>query len=283
MADVRHEYCETNGIKLHYVTAGDGPLVVLLHGFPEFWYSWRHQIPELAKKFKVVAVDLRGYGDSDKPPNINDYRTEEAAKDIAGLIRSLKYNKAHIVGHDFGGAVAWTLAKQMPEIVDRLAVLNCPHPALFQAALKSNFQQLARSWYIFLFQLPYLPEQIFRLMPDAMIKKTLRGSALKKETFSDADLKRYREEIEKPGSLTAALNYYRAALRAKKESGQKLISAPTLLIWGEKDKALGKELTYGMEPLFSGPFKITYLPECSHWVNEEQPAVVNRLLLDFLT
>ncbi|MBI2962679.1 MAG: alpha/beta hydrolase [Deltaproteobacteria bacterium] len=283
----KHEFIDANGIRFHYVAAGEGSLVVLLHGFPQFWYAWRHQIPALAARFRVVAPDLRGYGDTDKPPRVSDYRTGILAADVAALVRALGYEKAHLVGHDWGGAVAWTTALEQPQVVDRLAVLNCPHPLAFAKALRSNPRQLGRSWYVFFFQLPVLPELVFQLAPQRAVERMFRGMAVRKETFDDEDLRQFRQALEKPGALTAAINYYRATLRnfsamRELERHPKPIAAPTLLIWAEQDVALGKELTYGMEPLFSGPFRLRYVPDCSHWVNEEQPELVNRLLIDFL-
>jgi len=284
---VNHEFVEANGIRFHCVTAGDGPLALLLHGFPQFWYAWRHQIPALASRFKVVAPDLRGYNDTAKPPHVADYRTGVLAADVAGLVRAFGYEKAHLVGHDWGGGVAWTTAMQHPEVVAKLAVLNCPHPLPFVKALRSNLRQLGRSWYMFFFQIPAIPELVFRLFPDRIVEHTFRGLAIRKGTFTDEDLRRFREALEKPGALTAAINYCRATFRnfsamRELERTPQPIGSPTLLIWAENDVALGKELTYGMEPLFRGPFRPHYVPDCSHWVNEEQPELVNRLLLEFL-
>lgn len=280
--ELQHAFVQTNGIRMHYVTAGKGPLLILLHGFPQFWYSWRHQIPVLAEKFQVVAPDLRGYGDTDRPPHTADYRLSEVSKDIAGLIQALGHTKARIVGHDWGGATAWRLAMDQPQLVERLAILNSPHPRLFQKALRSNFTQMKKSWYIFFFQLPAFPELLFKMDPRGNLKKILRG--MKRDTFSDKDLETYLQAIQKPGAFKAALNYYRAAFRSSlSERKMEKIAAPTLIIWGEEDKALGKELTEGMEPLFSAPFRIAYIPNCSHWVQEEEPETVNRLLLEFLS
>ena len=283
----KHERVEANGIDFHCVTAGEGPLVLLLHGFPQFWYAWRHQIPALAERFKVVAPDLRGYGDTAKPPRVADYRTEVLAADVAGLVKAFGQQKAHVVGHDWGGAVAWMTAIQQSQVVDKLAVLNCPHPLVFGKALRSNLRQLSRSWYMFFFQLPAIPELVFQLAPDQVVERMFRRMAIRKDTFSDEDLREFRAALEKPGALTAAINYYRATFRnisslRQLEREAPKIAAPTLLIWAENDVALGKELTYGMEPLFSGPLRIEYVPQCSHWVNEEQPELVNRLLLEFL-
>lgn len=283
---LKHEVVQIKGLNIHYVTAGEGPLVILLHGFPQCWYTWRHQILALSEHFKVVAPDLRGYGDSDKPPNISDYSMPHLTADVVGLIQVLGNKKAHIVGHDWGGAIAWQVALEYPDVVDHLVVLNAPHPAKFLKALRSNFSQLRRSWYIFFFQLPLLPEWIFKRNPQKVLTRMFKTASTSKESFTNEDINHYVAAIQKPGALTAALNYYRAVFRKrgqKSHPAARTIKAPTLLIWGENDVALGKELTYEMEPLFEGTFRIEYIKNCSHWVNEEQPELVNQLLLNFLT
>jgi epoxide hydrolase 4 len=281
----RHEFVSANGIRFHVVTAGEGPLVVLLHGFPQFWYAWRHQIPALATRFRVAVPDLRGYGQTDKPPRVADYAIATLSRDIAELVNALGEKKAHVVAHDWGGGVAWDLVGRYPEVVDRLAVLNCPHPVLFGKALRSNFRQLRRSWYMFFFQIPWLPEAIVRLSPRRASENFFRGMAIRKDTFTDEDLDRFAEAMAIPGAMTGALNYYRAMFRnvgelRRQEANLAKIASPTLLIWAENDIALGKELTLGMESLFTSSFRIHYVPNCSHWVNEEQPELVNRLLLE---
>jgi pimeloyl-ACP methyl ester carboxylesterase len=281
----RHESIAANGIRLHYVTAGEGPLVLLLHGFPQFWYAWRRQIPALATRFRVVAPDMRGYGDSDKPAKISDYRIDTLAADVAGLVRALGETKARVVGHDWGGGVAWATALGHPDVVEKLAVLNCPHPKPFAKAIRSNPRQLLRSWYMFFFQIPRLPEWLALRNDAAMVGPMFRRSTARQETFSDEDLEQFRRAVQKPGAASGMVNYYRAAMRNRgvmDTLAERKISCPTLLIWAEDDVALRKELTYGMEPLFAGPFRVHYVPSCSHWVNEEEPELVNRLLLDFL-
>ena len=286
----RHEFVSANGIRFHVVTAGEGPLVVLLHGFPQFWYAWRHQIPALATRFRVAVPDLRGYGQTEKPPRVSDYKLDTLSQDVAELIHALGEKKAHIVAHDWGGAIAWDVAMRRPEVLDRLAVLNCPHPGVFGKVLRSSFSQLRKSWYMFFFQIPWLPEAIVRMNPRRASENFFRGMAFRKEAFSDEDLDRFAEAFMVPGALTASINYYRAMFRnigemraIEKEMDSKKIPAPTLLVWAENDIALGKELTYGMERLFSSSFRIQYVPNCSHWVNEEQPDLVNRLLLEHLS
>ena len=283
----RHEFVSANGIRFHVVTAGEGPLVVLLHGFPQFWYAWRHQIPALATRFRVAVPDLRGYGQTDKPPRVMDYAIATLSKDVAELVHALGEKKAHVVAHDWGGGVAWDLVSRHPDVVDRLAILNCPHPVLFGKQLRSNFRQLRRSWYMFFFQIPWLPEAMFGYDTRRTAENVFRGMAKRKEAFTDEDLDRFAEALAIPGALTGMVNYYRAMFRSvgelrRQEKSPTKIASPTLLIWAEDDVALGKELTYGMEPLFTGGFRVHYVPNCSHWVNEEQPELVNRLLLEHL-
>lgn len=297
----------TNGIRLHCAIDGEGPLVVLLHGFPESWYSWRHQLAALAPRFRVVAPDLRGYGDSDKPAPVSAYALPELVADVRGLIDALGARDAAIVGHDWGGGIAWTLAMEHPNVVRRLVVMNCPHPAIFQQQLRGNLRQIGRSWYVLFFQLPWLPETLLGLGNAWLVGNLVRGSAIRQDAITEDDLAALRRAAGRPGAMRAAVNYYRAALRGTDGAAAlpdwlrrfvwgdrpapapratladwPRIKAPTLLIWGEQDVALGKELTLGMEPLFDGPFEVRYVPLCGHWVQQEQPEVVNRWLLEFL-
>jgi epoxide hydrolase 4 len=275
-----------NGLRLHCVLEGKGPLVLLLHGFPETSYAWRKQIPALAERFRVVAPDLRGYAESEKPPRVSDYRLPVLVDDVVGLIKALGAESAHIVGHDWGGAIAWAAAQTRPEAVERLAVLNCPHPAPFQRALRSSSRQLLRSWYVLFFQLPQIPESLLGRDGGAGLERLLRGSASRPSVFGDDEILEYRRAFSLPGAATATLNYYRAAFRdsltGRTHDVTKIIKAPTLLIWAENDVALGKELTYDMQGLFASDFRILYVPATSHWVMEERPELVNRSLLDFL-
>ncbi len=281
----QHGFAHVNGVRLHYVTQGEGKLLVLLHGFPEFWYSWRHQIPELAKHFKVVALDLRGYNESEKPVGVANYRVDTLTADVMGLIRAFGEEKAIIVGHDWGGGIAWAFAADYPQATEKLIVMNCPHPGPFQKHLRSNWRQLRRSWYMFFFQIPWLPEFGIRINARRFVDQAFRGMAIRKEAFPGEELKKYADAICKPGVATAAINYYRAAFRETIRKGERhfaKITCPTLLIWGEEDSALGKELTYDMEPYFTNRFEVKYIPQCSHWVQQEQPELVNRYMLDFL-
>ncbi len=276
----KHEYIVSNGIKLHYVTQGEGPLMLMLHGFPEFWYSWRHQIPEFAKDYKVVALDLRGYNESDKPSEQSAYGMNEFIKDIEGVIQGLGYDRCILVGHDWGGAIAWCFAYAHPEMVERLIVLNLPHPAKFAEGLR-NPQQLLRSSYAFFFQLPVLPELLIQWSDYQAIESALKGMAINKSTFSQADIEIYKDAASKRGALTAMLNYYRNAFFIFGQQQWSLLEVPTLMIWGENDTALGKELTYGTEQYVRN-FQIRYIPNCSHWVQQERPDLVNEYIREFL-
>jgi epoxide hydrolase 4 len=270
------------GVRLHYVEAGEGPLVVLLHGFPEFWYSWRRQIPALAQAgFHVVAPDMRGYDLSDKPQSWRAYDTGLLADDIAGLIRSFGEQSAYVVGHDWGAAVAYAVAMGHPEVVRRLAILNVPHPARMLEGFRT-LKQLRKSWYMFFFQIPKLPEYLIAREDFSFGKRSLRADS--KEAFSDEDLKRYVEAWSQPGALTGMINYYRAALRrspGKALAQMKPIEAQTLVIWGMLDRHLGSELAEPA-PEWVPNVRMERIPEATHWVQHDAPERVNELLVEFL-
>lgn len=276
-----HAYINTNGVKLHYVTQGEGPLMLMLHGFPEFWYSWRHLIPEFAKDFKVVALDLRGYNDSDKPQAQSAYAMDELVKDVAGVIQGLGYQECILVGHDWGGAIAWNFAYAHPDMVEKLIVLNLPHPAKFAEGLRTP-QQLLRSTYIFLFQLPWLPELLLQALDYEAIAKAIQGTAVNKSAFTQADLDAYKDAAAKRGALTAMLNYYRNIVQLlTTKTSWRVLEVPTLLIWGENDVALGKELTYGTAA-YVRDLQIKYIANSGHWVQQEQPELVTQYMQEFL-
>jgi len=281
----QHHFIETNRIRLHCVMQGEGELVILLHGFPEFWYSWRHQIPALAKHFKVVVPDLRGYNDSDKPDSGYDLDTLSA--DIRGLMASLGYLKAHVVGHDWGGAIAWHLAQHFPQHLHRLAILNAPHPHRLSQELTRNLDQLRRSWYMLAFQVPAVPEWLIRQNLPTFVRNVFQGQSVRKGAFSEQDAEIYQAALEKPGVLTAALNYYRQMFSPQavfKQWGRSpdLVTVPTLVLWGEEDNFLSHALTDHIEPLVSAPFRLMLVPNCGHWIQQEVPQTVNRELLHFL-
>jgi len=283
----QHREIITNGIRMHYVTQGEGPLIVLLHGFPEFWYSWRHQIPFLAKHgYTVVVPDLRGYNESEKPHTGYDIAT--LLQDIAGLIKGLGQQKAILVGHDWGGALAWVFAMRYPYMTAQLIILNAPHPWALRREFRT-FKQLRKSWYIFFFQIPWLPDVILRRNRAKIISQMLLATAVQKSAFPPDVLEQYREAMSKPGAITAAINYYRATFRGtfRRQSRSTSqpntrISTPTLLIWGEQDVALGIDLTVDLEQWVPN-IHIQRLPDSGHWVQQEKPDTVNTLILEFLT
>ena len=281
---VAHHYADVGEVRLHYVEMGEGPLVVLLHGFPEFWYSWRFQIPGLAEAgFRVVAPDMRGYNLSDKPQGVNNYRAELLGRDVARLIRACGAERAKVVGHDWGGVLAWMAAMHYPEQVEKLAILNVPHPDRFLQGLWT-LHQLRKSWYIFFFQIPWLPEQVVRAGNFAWLRSNFRNDPVRPEAFSPQDIERYVEALSRPGALTAAINYYRALFRqtpAQVRRQLRKVEIPVLVIWGERDRYLGTELAQP-DRTWVPDVRVERLVDASHWVQVDQPEKVNALLLDFL-
>jgi pimeloyl-ACP methyl ester carboxylesterase len=279
----QHREIITNGIRMHYVTQGEGPLVVLLHGFPEFWYSWRYQIPFLAEHgYMVVAPDLRGYNDTDKPRRGYDIPT--LLLDIVGLIKGLGREKAVIVGHDWGGVLAWAFAMRYPHMTQRLIVLNAPHPGAFARELRKA-KQRRMSWYVFFFQIPWLPDYLLTRNHAELIGKLIYESAVQKAAFPPEVLLRYQEAMSKPRAVTSSLNYYRALVRRNpfklfKDRTQRIITVPTLLIWGEQDVALSIELTEGLEQWVPN-IQVRRIPDSGHWVQQEKPDTVNEFILLF--
>jgi pimeloyl-ACP methyl ester carboxylesterase len=273
-------YLHTNGVRLHYVTAGSGPLVLLLHGYPEFWHSYRYQLPALAQSHRVVALDLRGYNLSDKPPDGYDIAT--LCEDLRGAIEALGESRADVVGHDWGGVLAWALAIRAPEYMRRLIILNAPHPATFQRTLYSPGQWL-RSAYVGFFQLEGIAEDALARDNYALIRRTFRAADRERAWLTDADIQRYVDAIARPGALTAALSYYRQVVqRGPGVIGPAhVITAPTLVLWGELDPYLGVESLDGLER-WVDDLRVQRFSTAGHWVNQQEPARVNEALLEFL-
>ena len=286
-AGVAHEFVQANGLRFHVATCGAGDrLALCLHGFPECWYSWRHQMPLLARLgYRVWAPDLRGYGTSDRPPRVQDYAIEKLMDDVGGLIDAAGARSTLLLGHDWGGVIAWYVALRRVRPLDRLVVMNLPHPAIMERALRT-WRQLRRSWYAAFFQIPRLPEMLMRARDYRAIREAFVRSALDKRRFTPEDLQVYRDNAARPGALTAMLNYYRAIARGggsrQRALGYQVIDTPTLLIWGEEDVALCKETTYGTERYVSH-LTLRYLPGVSHWVQQEAPETVNAMLAAWLT
>lgn len=278
---ISHHTARLRGLDFHYVKAGSGPLVVLLHGWPEFWYSWRHQIPALAETHTVVALDQRGYNLSAKPAGRRAYRIDELVADVMALLDHLGAERAAIVGHDWGGVVAWQCAQRHPERVERLATLNMPHPALFRRALLFNPAQLARSWYMGFFQLPALPELL--LGEPGRLARML-GWQRRPDIFTPEVLGRYAEAWRQPGALTASINWYRALAYGgllPPESERRRLELPVLMIFGTADQAIGASLTYGSER-YVADLRLRYLAGVSHWVQQEAAEAVTAELALFL-
>jgi pimeloyl-ACP methyl ester carboxylesterase len=273
-----------NGVRLHYVEAGDGPPVVLLHGFPEFWYSWRHQLPALAAAgFRAIAPDLRGYNQSDKPPGVESYRPGLLVADVVSLIEKLGSGPVVVVGHDWGGIVAWLVTMKRPDLVQKLVVLNAPHPATFEVEVR-RARQLFRSWYAFFFQLPWLPEAALRFQNFGLVRHALRQQPVHAGAFTPEDIRRYREALARPGALTAAINYYRAALRYRRETARMFrpVRGPVLVIWGERDPYLNWHVLDGL-PAWAPDARVLRLRDASHWVQNDAPDAVNQAVLSFLS
>jgi pimeloyl-ACP methyl ester carboxylesterase len=278
---LREGYAEVGGARLHYVEAGDGPLVVLLHGFPEFWYGWREQIAPLVEAgYRVVVPDLRGYNLSSRPDKFAEYTADKLADDVHGLIRELGADSAKVVGHDWGGSVAWTLAMDHPEVVDRLVILNAAHPRRLNEGLH-NLRQLLRIWYFFYFQFPGLPERRARRWHWRFFKRFLRDA---RPSYTAAEMDLYVEAWSQPGAAKAMIDYYRAAVRLSSKQGEvRPIPAPTLVIWGQRDRYLGPKLAEPHHEDVPNLDRVERLPNASHWVHHDEAERVNELLVEFAT
>jgi pimeloyl-ACP methyl ester carboxylesterase len=282
--DHRHTTIATNGVELHVVEAGpeQGPPLVLLHGFPEAWFCWQHQIgPLAAAGFHVLTPDQRGYNRSAKPARVADYALDSLAADVAGLISRAGATKATVIGHDWGAIVAWWVALRYPDRIDRLIALNGPHPVAFRRYLMRHAAQLLRSWYAFFFQIPRLPEVLFRRSNWKALVEVLRASS-RPGTFTESDLDRYRQAWSEPGAIKAMIDWYRAALRHRPAPpADPRIRVPTLVIWGRCDAALLPGTAEASIALCDDG-RLVWIDEATHWVQHEEPARVNRLILEFL-
>ncbi len=277
---------ETNGIRLSTIQAGpdDGPLVLLLHGFPEHGESWSAQIAALAGAgYRVWAPDLRGYGRSDKPTGVAAYGVATLVADIVGLIDAAGVAKAHaVVGHDWGGVLTWRFGATAPERTERLVVLNAPHGAVMRRHLKENPAQRKRSRYMAMFQLPRLPEWLLGRADGKALARSLRRSS-NPGTFSAEKLASLRDSWRRPGALTAMVAYYRALRQAPgAPPTNPRITPPLLLIWGMKDTFLGPELAPDSLAMCDHGQLVT-LDDATHWLHHEHPDRINALLLDFLS
>jgi epoxide hydrolase 4 len=311
---VSHEYADVNGVRLHYARGGNGPLIVFLHGFPEFWYEWKNQIAEFSRDHTVVAPDMRGYNLSSKPAELAAYQMPNLVEDIRALAAQLMSGRAPggdrrepapvpaspatftLVAHDWGGVVAWVFAAQHPEMLDKLVIVNAPHPTLFARLLREDPAQQQASQYMLMFRGPQA-EDTLSADQYARLTSTVLGAGLKDGTVTEADRRMYVDAWSQPGALTGGLNYYRAAGIGPPpaaapgtpapagdpppEPPALIVRVPTLVIWGEKDTALLPANLDGLDRVVPA-LTIKRVPEGTHWVVRERADEVNRLIREFL-
>lgn len=282
---LEHHTIQTNSVQLHVVQAGpqEGSLVLLLHGFPEFWYGWRGQIPFLAAAgYRVWAPDQRGYNLSDKPKAISSYDLNELAKDVIGLIDAAGHDRAFLVGHDWGGAVAWWVALHYPDRLRKLVILNAPHPSAMYKHLRTRPEQMLRSWYMGFFQLPWLPEFLLTSGNAWGSAQMLRRTS-NPGSFTDADMSHYVQAWKQPGAMTGMLNWYRALVQQPPAPAQDSnVHVPTLILWGKKDVALSHELA-DQSLKYCDEGRLVTLENASHWVQHDERDRVNRLIVEFFS
>ena len=281
---IRFDYAQVGGVRLHYAIAGEGDeLVILLHGFPECWYSWRHQLPALSERYTVVAPDLRGYNLSDKPSGRGSYHLDELADDVIGLINHFGRSKAAVIGHDWGGAIAWHIGFNHPQFLSKLGSFQTPPPPVWKRNL--SMRQLAASWYMFFFQLPYLPEFILEANNFALLRRALKESTAERGMIADADIDVYKKACAEPGALTAMLNYYRANVFGRllgPSTTEKRVTVPTLFVYGQQDQAILPETVRGVGEVIEAKFDQFLVPTAAHWIQQEIPNEINDILLEFL-
>jgi pimeloyl-ACP methyl ester carboxylesterase len=292
----KDQYAKVNGLRLHFVSQGKGPLILFLHGFPEFWYEWKDQLPEFARDHRAVALDMRGYNLSEKPAGVDAYQMKNLIEDVRALAEHLGYKKLVLVGHDWGGGVAWSFAIAHPEYLSKLVIVNCPHPAILARELVNNPEQQKASQYMLFFRSEQA-EKVLSANNYAGLVGAVLGDGLKTGVFTEADKHAYIEAWSQPGALTGGLNYYRAANLgppAPPKEGEastatsafwpganQTVKVPTLVIWGEKDTALLTGNLDGMDK-FVPDLTVKRIPDGSHWVIHEKPALVNGYIREFV-
>jgi epoxide hydrolase 4 len=287
---LEHKYADVNNVRLHYVTVGNGKLMMFLHGFPEFWYEWKNQLTEFGRDYQAVAPDMRGYNLSSKPADVEQYRVKYLIEDVRALAGHLGHKKFVLVAHDWGGGVAWPFAMRHPEYLEKLIIINAPHPITFGRELRDNPAQQKASQYILMHRTPEA-EDILARDGYAVLVSSILKDGLEQGYFTEEDRKAYIEAWSQPGALTGGLNYYRAAhLGSFTGESDEVVSmdptlfsvtVPTLVIWGEKDRYL---LTGNLEGLekYVPNLTIRRIPDGSHWVIHEKPAVVNSHIRAFI-
>jgi pimeloyl-ACP methyl ester carboxylesterase len=293
---LQDHFAEVNGVRLHYVSAGKGPLIIFLHGFPEFWYEWKNQLTEFGQDHLAVAPDMRGYNLSAKPAEVDQYKVPILIEDVYALAKTLSHGKKFVlVAHDWGGAVAWAYAVAHPETLDKLVIVNAPHPGVFARLLATDPAQQKASQYMLLFRSPQAEATLSANNYGNLVQAVL-GPGLKTGAFTEEDKQEYLKAWSQPGALTGGLNYYRAAQVGPPTSAdppkegansfgmdpQKLmVKVPTLVIWGEKDTALLTANLDGLEQ-FVPQLTIKRISDGTHWVIHEKPAEVNAYIREFI-
>ena len=276
---LRERRVNAGRLDLHVIEAGAGPALLLLHGFPAYSADWTAQLHALSRAgYHVIAPDLPGYGGSDRPKRVGDYSASALTEDLAGLIRGLGLTRVQVVGHDWGGLLAYCLAVTHPELVSRLVVINAPHPEMYRRAVR-HFDQMRRAWYVALFQLPWFPEWLVQRR--GMMRLCLRGLTVRPDAFTDADVERYLAAMRRPGVAWSALAYYRALFRFPMRL-KIPVSQPTMVLWGEQDAALSAPLLLDGLAEYVPDLRVQRFPDAGHWLHHDLPEVVTRCLLDFL-
>lgn len=278
----KQQQVQLNGLTFNLVCEGspDAPLIVLLHGFPECWLTWESQIQPLVDAgYRVIAPDQRGYNLSDKPKQIDDYRIDVLASDVEAIRQYAEAEKFHLVGHDWGAAVAWWYGMHHSEKLLSMTVINVPHPLVFQKTLKKNKKQLLKSWYMFFFQIPRLPETLLGLRDFKMAQRSLIQSS-NKGSFSPQLLQELKTSWSQDGALTGMLNWYRAALRRPVRANKKRVTCPTRILWGENDIALTKEMAE-LSTHYCDQAELTYYGDASHWLPHDKPDEVSQEIIRF--
>ncbi|UVT20863.1 MAG: alpha/beta hydrolase [Nitrospira sp.] len=279
-------HISANQLSFHVAMAGTGNrLVLCLHGFPESAVSWRHQIPSLAQAgYRVWAPDLRGYGGTTRPTGVEAYRIEPLMEDVTALLEAAQVQRVILVGHDWGGIIAWYYAMRHSDRVEALVIVNAPHPACFEREVR-HWRQLRRSWYMGFFQIPWLPEAAMSAGHGYVIGAIFRHMAIDRQCMPDDLVRKYQQQACEPGALTAMVNYYRAALRGgafrQRQLGYPAVAIPTLVIWGLQDHALAAENLEGLSNCATD-LTVVKIADAGHFVHEDKPEQVTREMLTWL-
>ncbi|KAK7874508.1 hypothetical protein R5R35_001592 [Gryllus longicercus] len=281
-----HKFMQLKNIKLHYVENGDSskPLMLFVHGFPELWYSWRHQIKEFSSDYWTIALDMRGYGESEKPDGVQNYKMKYLLDDIKELVTALGRDKFTLVAHDWGGVVAWQFVFHFPEMVEKYIIMDAPHPRGFRRQMFSSLTQFLMSWYIFFFQVPYIPEIMMRSYDCHSLKKNFRKYRTETETkVTDEDIEAFKYFFTQPGAFNGPINYYRANFGSlhKLNSNDGVDLPPGMLIAGEKDDFISQEVL-GKAKILVPTCKVEIIKGANHFVQQDDPEAVNKVMRDFL-